>query len=160
MMNSIMREYWSFFQMYQALRNQMMDLLTDEDLVFNPGGANPPLGILCKEIGEVQQAYILSFTNRTLDFSYHNEDPAIPQSISKLVAWYEQLDDDLYTAVAGLSDEEIATQIVDRGGNFRLSLRAQLDIYKEALLIFYGKASVYLKALGKELPEQWRHWIA
>jgi hypothetical protein len=28
------------------------------------------------------------------------------------------------------------------------------------LLIFYGKASVYLKALDKTLPEQWQAWIA
>jgi hypothetical protein len=34
-----------------------------------------------------------------------------------------------------------------------------LEIYKEALLIFYGKTSVYLKATGKELPEQWLAWI-
>jgi hypothetical protein len=146
--------------MYQALRNQMMSLLTDGDLAFSPGGANPPLGVLCKEIGEVEQAYILSFTSLTLDFSHGNDGSAIPRYVSKLVEWYEQLDHDLYTVLAGLSDEEIATQLVDRGGDFRVPLQVQLDIYKEALLIFYGKASVYLKALGKELPEQWRHWIA
>jgi IS605 OrfB family transposase len=31
--------------------------------------------------------------------------------------------------------------------------------YKEALLIFYGKVSMYLKAIGKILPEQWQEWI-
>jgi hypothetical protein len=43
------------------------------------------------------------------------------------------------------------------------ALRNQLMdilIYREALLIFYGKASIYLKALGKTLPEQWQAWIA
>jgi hypothetical protein len=32
-------------------------------------------------------------------------------------------------------------------------------VFKEALLIFYGKSRVYLKALGKEMPKQWRSWI-
>lgn len=36
----------------------------------------------------------------------------------------------------------------------------QLEVYKEALLIFYGKASVYLKAMGKPRPPQWRERIA
>ncbi|MFP4346453.1 MAG: hypothetical protein ACLFU8_17340 [Anaerolineales bacterium] len=36
----------------------------------------------------------------------------------------------------------------------------QLEIYKEALLIFYGKVSVYLKALGKVPSEHWQAWIA
>jgi hypothetical protein len=36
----------------------------------------------------------------------------------------------------------------------------QLEVYKEALLIFYGKASVYLKAMGKPRPQQWQEWIA
>jgi hypothetical protein len=35
----------------------------------------------------------------------------------------------------------------------------QRDMYREALLIFYGNASVYLKALRKSLPPQWQAWI-
>ena len=31
-----------------------------------------------------------------------------------------------------------------------------LNIYKEALLIFYGRSKIYLKALGKPVPEHWR----
>jgi len=44
-------------------------------------------------------------------------------------------------------------------GDFKLRPAIQLSIYNEALLIFYGKASVYLKAMGKTLPEQWEDWI-
>jgi hypothetical protein len=35
----------------------------------------------------------------------------------------------------------------------------QLDVYREALLIFYGKASAYLRALSKPFPKQWQTWI-
>jgi hypothetical protein len=38
--------------------------------------------------------------------------------------------------------------MIDRGGDFKLSPQGQLDAYKEALLIFYGKVDVYLKALN------------
>ena len=48
---------------------------------------------------------------------------------------------------------------IDRGDGFNTSPRAQLEIYKEALLIFYAKASIYLKAPSIPLPEQWADWI-
>jgi len=37
--------------------------------------------------------------------------------------------------------------------------KQQLDIYREALLIFYGKVSVYLKSMGRARPPEWREWI-
>ena len=52
-----------------------------------------------------------------------------------------------------------ANRKIDRGGGFIISPAIQLEIYKEALLIFYGKADVYLKAMGKPRPEQWTVWI-
>jgi hypothetical protein len=35
----------------------------------------------------------------------------------------------------------------------------QLDIYREALLIFYAKVSVYLRVFGIPLPGDWASWI-
>ena len=35
----------------------------------------------------------------------------------------------------------------------------QFHIYREALLIFYAKVHVYLKALGKQVEGPWRWWI-
>jgi hypothetical protein len=49
--------------------------------------------------------------------------------------------------------------LVDRGGDFKLPLQTQLNVYQEALLIFYGKAIVYLRALGKTPPQQMQEWI-
>jgi len=37
--------------------------------------------------------------------------------------------------------------------------KEQLDTYREALLIFYGKVSVYLKSMGKTRSKEWRDWI-
>ena len=69
-MNSIMTGYYPTFEMYQAMRNQLMEILTDADLDYTPGGTNPSLGALCRELGEVEHAYIQSFKTFTLDFSY------------------------------------------------------------------------------------------
>jgi hypothetical protein len=114
---------------------------------------------LCREIGETERSYIASFQTFTQDFSYRTPDPAIEHSLNVLKFWYTELDRDLRAAVERLTDEDIATRTIDRGGGFRLPPSTQLIFYQEALLIFYGKVSVYLKALGRTLPEQWQVWI-
>lgn len=158
-MNSIMTQYWPIFEMYQSLRTQLMETLTDADLHFSPGGTNPTLGALCKEIGEIEYAYIESFKNFEVDFSYRNPEPALEQSVARLAAWFAELDQELKATVAGLSEEEVQNKMVVRGPEFQLSPQIQLNVYQEALLIFYGKATVYLKALNKEVPQQFREWI-
>ncbi len=159
MMNSVMRDYYPIFAMYQALRTQLMDLLTDEDLQYRAGGTNPTLGALCHELGETEHAYIASFRTFTHDYSYRHPEPALEGSVQALSSWFSELDLRLKEAVEGLSDDDLEHRVIDRGGDFRLPPRIQLEVYKEALLIFYGKTDVYLKAMGKALPTQWREWI-
>jgi len=159
-MNSIMQDYWPLFELYQAMRGQMLGLLSDDELLFSPGGANRPLGELFREIGETERAYIDSFKQFVCDFSYRNPEPGLGESTERLGAWFTALDQELKAVIAGLTNEQIQNQRVRRGPNFEPPLQIQLSVYQEALLIFYGKASVYLKALEKPMPEQVRNWIA
>ena len=159
-MNSLMTGYFHpTFQLYQAIRPALMETLTDADLGYCPGGANPSLGVLCREIGEVERAYIDSFKTFVLDFSYRNSTPGLEHSVAQLVAWYAELDADLKVTIEDLSEEDISSRLVDRGGDFKLPLQIQLNVYQEALLIFYSKAIVYLRALGKTPPQQMQEWI-
>jgi hypothetical protein len=68
-------------------------------------------------------------------------------------------DEELKTAVAALTPDDIQNRTVYRGENFQVSSLINLTIYNEALLIFYGKISVYLKAMSKSIPQQWQEWI-
>jgi uncharacterized damage-inducible protein DinB len=158
-MNTIIQGYYPTFEMYQALRNQLMSIITDEDLSFRPGGENPTLGSLCREVGEVEYSYIQTFKTFKEDFSYRNDEPEMESSVQKLIVWYEQLDRDLKATIEALSEDAIQNRKVDRGPDFKVSPLIQLTIYNEALLIFYGKVSVYLKMMGKTLPQQWQAWI-
>jgi hypothetical protein len=154
-----MEQSYPLFELYQALRNQLMETLVDDDLSFRIHPEGPSLGALCREIGEVERAYIDSFKSFTQDFSYRYPEEAIESRVTELVAWYGALDEELKDTVAALDEADIINRVIDRGGGFTVSPRIQLEIYKEALLIFYGKVSVYLKAMGKTLPEQWQAWI-
>jgi hypothetical protein len=158
-MNSLIEGYYPVFQMYQSLRDQLMELVTDTDLSFRPGERNLSLGGLCREIGQVQRSYIDSFKTGHQDFSNLTEDSRLESSAKELAVWFGKLDQELEAVIAGFSEEELETKTIDRGGGFVLSPRIQLEVYKEALLIFYGKTSVYLQQMGKSLPKQWQEWI-
>ena len=159
-MNSIVKEYYPMFELYQSLRGQMMSILNDSDLNFTLGGNNKKLGALCVEIGEIEYSYIQSFQTFEQDFSYKNDEPGLEGSVARLTAWFQELDQNLKNTIESLSQEDISNRVIDRGPEFKVPPQIQLEIYKEALLIFYGKSSVYLKAMGKELPQQWQDWIA
>jgi hypothetical protein len=36
---------------------------------------------------------------------------------------------------------------------------ANFHTYREAVLILFGKLDIYLRALGKDLPEEWIAWV-
>ena len=148
------------FTQYQAIRGQIMAALTDADLAYTPGGANPPLGALCLEIGETEHIYIESFKTLTADWAYRHPYRALAGSVTSLSAWYAALDQELAAVIAGLTEDQVQTQRVRRGPNFAPPVSIHLAVYQEALLIFYGKASVYLKALNRPVSDQFRDWIA
>ena len=165
MANSIIDGYLAetFVLEYLALRDQLMDILDDEDLGRRLGGKTMSLGELCREIGEIEHAYVESFTSFRTDFSYRNGDPGLENSVAALKAWFADLDRRLMAGLEALSEEDIAGRRIVRG-DFEESIfsprpKQQLDIYREALLIFYGKVSVYLRAMERPLPGQWLAWI-
>ena len=157
-MNSLIESVYPLFKLYQSLRTQLVETIKADDLMFTLP-KNGSLGELCVEIGEVQVAYIQSFRSFRLDFNYRVEDPGLAQNLPALQAWFARLDAELEQVLMGLSEEDLLEREIDRGEDFKVPPRLQLEIYKEALLIFYGKASVYLHTLGYRMSPHWQHWI-
>jgi hypothetical protein len=54
-------------------------------------------------------------------------------------------------------DEDV-NKTVDRGGN-AVTVEFQLDVYLQAVLIFLGKATIYLKGMNKPLPKEFQEYI-
>jgi hypothetical protein len=152
-----MADYYKIFVLYQELREQLMGVLNDEDLTFRPFPQMLTLGQLCYEIGQTEESYIESF--KTFEQNWdHLSDPLVqPDSVAALKDWYAKLDEALKLAVSDLTDEQVNEGVIKRG--FDIRPISQLSIYTEALLIFYGKASIYLRALNKPLPDKWPDWI-
>lgn len=156
-MNRYFQEKWSWIEGTHGMRLQLLDALSDEHLSFNPGGENVPLGALCRESGDVEYAYIQSLKTFKQDWSYHNDAPGIETSVAQLRAWYQQMDEEMKAIVEGFSDDDLKKP-VDRGG-YPAPVDMQLDVYLQAQLIFFGKASIYCKALGIEMTPTFKEYI-
>jgi hypothetical protein len=141
------------------LRDQLLELITDQDLAYKLPGDNPTLGELCAEMGRTQQIYARSFRTLEMDWNYRGSSPASSNSVAALADWYATLDTELLATLGELADDDLQTRQVDRGHGFTPTLFVQFQIYREALLIFYAKASVYLKALEKPYNQHWKAWV-
>jgi len=164
-MDRLLREHleMTYFAEYQVLRNELMELLTDDDLSYRPGAATFSLGELCREIGEIEHSYVEALRTFRQDFDWRTPDPRVERSVGALREWYADLDRRLATELEALTEDEVANRRVTRHDfdveGFSPLPPQELDIYREALLIFYGKVSIYLRAMGKVLSERWQAWI-
>lgn len=156
-MNRFMQEQWSWIEGTHGMRIELLDSLSDADLSFNPGGRNISLGALLRESGEIQHSYIESLRNFKQDWSYRNTEPGMDSSVARLKAWFQKLDDDLKAVVSALSDDDLKKS-VDRSG-YEMPVEMQLQVYLQALLIFFGKATVYFRAMDKPLPKAVEDYI-
>ena len=59
-MNRYMQEKWPWIEGTHGMRSQLIDILSDADLSFSPGGQNMTLGALLREMGETEYSYIQS----------------------------------------------------------------------------------------------------
>lgn len=156
-MNRLLNEKWPWIEGSHGMRTQFLETLSDADLAFSPGGQNMTLGALCREMGEAEHSYIQSLQTFKQDWSYRNTEAGLDGSVARLKAWFQTLDEEMKAAVSALSDED-AKKTINRNG-FEMPVDLQLDVYLQALLIFFGKATVFLKAMNKPLSPQFQEYI-
>jgi len=156
-MNRMMDEKWPWIEAAHGMRSQILDILSDADLGFTPGGQNMTLGALYREMGEVEYAYIQSLKTLKQECPIATSDADLVGSVAQLGAWFHTLDEGMKVAIAELLDEDV-NKTVDRGGN-AVTVEFQLDVYLQAVLIFLGKATIYLKGMNKPLPKEFQEYI-
>ncbi len=156
-MNSYMQGKWSWIEGTHKMRTVLLDTLGDDELAFTPGGDNMTLGELLRESGDIEYSYNQSLKTFKQDWSYHNTEPGLEGSLARLKSWFAALDEEMKAIVSAFSDEDL-TKTIDRGG-FAVPVEMQLDIYLQALLIFFGKATIFFKAMRKPVPQQIQEFI-
>ena len=144
---------------HHAMRDHLLTVVSDADLAYKLPGQNPTLGELLVELGDVQGVYTHSFETFTLDWTHRQLPAPAPIAIAGLQAWFAAQDDAMKQALDRFTDDELRIDRVDRGHGFIASPFVQYEIYREAVYIFYGKLSVYLKALERDAGPEWAAWV-
>jgi hypothetical protein len=155
-MNSLFEEE---IRGHHSMRDHVLTLVSDADLSYQLPGRNPTLGQLLVEMGELQGVYTHSFETFELDWSHRQLPPPEPITIASLRAWCDAQDVAMKAALDRFTDEELRIDRIDRGHGFVASPFVQHEVYREAVYIFYGKLSVYLKALERDAGEEWAAWV-
>lgn len=156
-MNRYVQEKWSWIEGTHGMRTELLDTLSDANLAFNPGGKNMSLGALFRELGEIEHSYIHSLKSFNQDWSYRTTEAGMEGSVAKLKAWYQTLDDQMKEIVSAFSDDDLKKNV--KRGEYEFPVETQLDVYLQALLIFFGKAVIYLKAMNKPLSKTMQDYI-
>lgn len=144
---------------HHSMRDHLLAVVSDADLAYKLPGQNPSLGGVLVELGNVQGVYTHSFETFVLDWTHRQLPPPSPITLAGLRAWFEAQDDAMETALSRFSEEELRVERIDRGHGFIASPFTQHEIYREAVYIFYGKLSVYLKALERDAGKEWAAWV-
>ena len=155
-MNRIMNEKWPWIEAAHGMRSQLFNILSDADLAFSPGGQTMTLGALCRQMGETEHAYIQSLKTLKQEWSYHHAEADVASHVARLKAWFETLDDEMQATITTFWNED-GNKTIDRGGP--VTVEFQLDVYLQAVLIFLGKATIYLRAMNKQLPPFFEEYI-
>lgn len=153
----MMNEKRLWIEAAHGMTAQLFDLLSDTELAFTPGGQNMTLGALCREMGETEYAYLQSLKTLKHEWSYRHPEADVVSSVALLKGWFHTLNDEMEAVIAAFRDED-ENKPIDRGGG-AVTVAFQLDAYLQAVLIFLGKATIYLKAMNKPLPKEFQEYI-
>jgi hypothetical protein len=144
---------------HHSMRDHLLTVVSDADLAYRLPGLNPTLGELLVEMGDIQGVYTHSFETFTLDWAHRQVPSPAPITSAGLRAWFVAQDDAMKDVLSRFTEEELQVERIDRGNGFIASPFVQHQIYREAVYIFYGKLSVYLKALERDAGEEWAAWV-
>ncbi|MGY2893749.1 hypothetical protein [Deinococcus sp. UYEF24] len=148
-MNRLTPQKANLFDLTHSLRNSVLSVLQNADLSFSPGGDTLSFHRLLLEQGEIQTAYTQLFQTSELKFDLAA--PAGLDTVDELQGWFTRLDAEMWSALEALSNDDLDRHIMRSG--HALPLGVTFYTYRESVFIFAAKASVYLRALGRELPK-------
>ncbi|ULH14087.1 DinB family protein (plasmid) [Deinococcus sp. KNUC1210] len=157
-MNRLMQQRTHMIDLTHSLRDEVFKPISESDMEFSPGGSAHTLRGLMLEQADIQAAYAQSF--RTLHLSFGDATPDEQQNIQELRAHFARLDAELLAALEALSDEDLKRPHDPRGLKAPgYTVETSFYTYRESVLIFAARATVYLRALGRDVPALMKSFV-
>ncbi len=154
-MNKILTQQANLIDLTHNLRTEILNAITEADLDTQLGGQSHSLRALILEQGTIQMAYVECFRNFELRFDHAA--PEGVQSLEDIKTWFVELDTSLISALGALSDEDLKRGVPR--SKYTVPAEIVFYTYRESVMIFAAKASVYLRALDHALPAQVKSWV-
>ncbi len=137
------------------LRKSVLDIITDGELEVRLGGQSQSLREILLELAAWQGSYAKSFKTFKLSFV---PQPEHLSNVAEFKTHFEALDTELTENLKALTDADLE-KTVDRG-TWSIPVTGQFHVFRENILIFAAKASVYLRIWNKPFDQQFKDWIA
>src|SRR5437868_1827028 len=99
-MKRFIQERWPWLEEVRGMRLQLLDILSNADLAFSPGGQNSTLGALLRKMGDLEHSYIQSLKTGVRDVSSYNTEAGLESDLTRLKVWFQALDDEMLDTIS------------------------------------------------------------
>lgn len=144
------RSEWEFVR---KLTLDLLNALTETDMVFTPGEGVGSFWKHFRHMGAVQECYMESLTTGKIQWD-HNKRYHGGMSIQALASYLHTLDTELWNKLKDINWEGR----INWGTNDRPSVYAHLMRMYSHEILHHGSWVVYMRLLGKPFPVSWEFW--
>ena len=154
-MNRLMKRYPELMEANQKLRHDVLDAISDDDLTHTLGGDTLSLAGLLLQQGRWEDDYVQAW--HTLEMRHGSRSAPEHQTVAGFRAWFAEIEQGVRTTLEAMSDEELSRPV--KRGAHSLPLEITVYTYRESLIIFAGKASLYLRSLGRPVSAHLKGFV-
>lgn len=158
-MNQIEKDFFQLLDMGMDVLASVLTKISADDLELKPAGTELSMGELCRQMCDTAHAYTESFLSKDMDFELRAPERDGPSTGAEFATYLRQLETRMKEVIRSFSDDDLATVKIDREERWMVPPVLQFHIYREALLIFFGKLDVYVRMLNVERPVLWVRWV-
>jgi uncharacterized damage-inducible protein DinB len=146
----LFKNEWKFTR---GLTLELLDSLTDADLVETPGPGVGPFWKQFRHVGRLQECYMEALNTKKVKFDYQNKRYRSGCSKNALRAYLRALDREL---VQALERVDWNATIESEGG--AASIFQHLMRMHAHEILHHGQWILYARLLEKTLPSGWKAW--
>lgn len=149
------QNFLSAWEITRGLTYDLLDSLTQKDLLFTPGKGLGPFWKQIRHMGSCQECYFEALRTGKVEFNYKDKSYAGGVSKSQLKGYLQNLDKELFKKLESFSESDWEKTIF-------WSKQYQPPVYEHLMnlvqheTLHHGEWVVYVTLKGLKFPESWK----